>query len=112
MRAALFFTKSEEGRDAFAFPVIGRDRGHLTFKELYGYEPSRNCGTTIALSLARNPTLKSLMRRFAVPASESQLALTLAVSLVMMAALLVCLLWQGNIISAQQQLIRALWTGR
>lgn len=51
------------------------------------------------------------MRRFAVPASESQLALTLAVSLVMMAALLVCLLWQGNIIRAQQELIRELWAG-
>jgi hypothetical protein len=69
-------------------------------------------GTKIALSLARNPTLKSLMRRFAVPASESQLALTLTISLVMMAALLVCLLWQGSIIKFQQELIRELWAGR
>jgi hypothetical protein len=52
------------------------------------------------------------MRRFAVPASESQLALTLTISLVMMAALLVCLLWQGNIIKFQQELIRELWAGR
>jgi len=51
------------------------------------------------------------MRRFSVPASESQLALTLAVSLVMMAVLLVCLLWQGNIIKFQQELIRELWAG-
>jgi len=56
--------------------------------------------------------LKSLIRRFAVPASESQLALTLALSLVMMAGLLLCLLWQGNIINFQQQLIRDLWAGR
>lgn len=56
--------------------------------------------------------MKSLIRRFAVPASESQLALTLALSLVMMAALLLCLLWQGNIIKFQQDLIRDLWAGR
>jgi hypothetical protein len=56
--------------------------------------------------------LKSLIRRFAVPASESQLALTLAISLVMMAALLAGLLWQGNIIKFQQDLIRDLWAGR
>jgi hypothetical protein len=71
-----------------------------------------NCGPKIAPSLARNPTLKSLMRRFAVPASESQLALTLTISLVMMAALLLCLLWQGNVIKFQQELIRELWAGR
>ena len=56
--------------------------------------------------------VKSLIRRFAVPASESQLALTLTVSLVMMAALLLCLLWQGSIIKFQQELIRELWAGR
>ena len=56
--------------------------------------------------------MKSLIRRFAMPASESQLALTLAISLVMMAALLLCLLWQGNIIKFQQDLIRELWAGR
>jgi len=51
-----------------------------------------------------------LLRRFAVPASESQLALTLALSLVMMAALLLCLIWQGNVIKFQQDLIRDLWS--
>jgi hypothetical protein len=55
--------------------------------------------------------LKSLIRRFAVPASESQLALTLTISLVMMAALLLCLLWQGSVIKFQQELIRELWAG-
>ena len=52
------------------------------------------------------------MRRFAVPASESQLALTLTISLVMMVAFLLCLLWQGNVIKFQQELIRELWAGR
>jgi len=66
---------------------------------------------TLPSALARNPTLKSLIRRFAVPASESQLALTLTISLVMMAALLLCLLWQGSVIKFQQELIRELWAG-
>jgi hypothetical protein len=54
--------------------------------------------------------VKLLLRRFVSPVSESQLALTLAVSLVMMAAMLICLLWQGNVIKFQQDLIRDLWT--
>ena len=48
------------------------------------------------------------LRRFLAPASESQLALTLALSLVMIAAMLACLLWQSSIITFQQELIRAL----
>jgi hypothetical protein len=52
------------------------------------------------------------LRRLKVPATESQLALTLAVSLVMMAAMLLCLLWQANVISFQQELIRALWNSK
>ena len=56
--------------------------------------------------------MKLLIRRFTVPASESQLALTLAISLVMMAGLLLCLLWQGSIIKFQQDIIRDLWTAR
>ena len=50
-----------------------------------------------------------LLRRLKVPASESQLALTLAVSLVLMAAMLLCLLWQANVIAFQQEIIRSLW---
>jgi hypothetical protein len=50
-----------------------------------------------------------LIHRLKVPASESQLALTLVVSLVFMAAMLVCLLWQANIIAFQQEIIRSLW---
>ena len=51
----------------------------------------------------------SFLRRLKAPASESQLALTLAVSLVFMAVMLVCLLWQANIIVFQQEIIRSLW---
>jgi len=50
------------------------------------------------------------LRRLQVPASESQLAITLAVSLVMIAAMLVGLLWQANVIAFQQELIRSLWS--
>ncbi|PYU19058.1 MAG: hypothetical protein DMG30_25580 [Acidobacteria bacterium] len=49
------------------------------------------------------------LHRLKVPASESQLALTLAVSLVLMAALLLCLVWQANVIAFQQEIIRSLW---
>jgi hypothetical protein len=52
------------------------------------------------------------LRRLKVPASESQLALTLAVSLVFMAALLLCLLWQANVIAFQQEIIRSLWSSK
>jgi len=45
-----------------------------------------------------------------VPVSESQLALTLALSLVVMAAMLMGLLWQSSIIAFQQDLIRSLWS--
>lgn len=51
----------------------------------------------------------SFLRRLKVPASESQLALTLVVSLVFLAAMLVCLLWQANVIAFQQEIIRSLW---
>ena len=53
-----------------------------------------------------------LLHRLKMPASESQLALTLAISLVFMAAMLVGLLWQANIIVYQKELIRSLWDMR
>jgi hypothetical protein len=46
---------------------------------------------------------------FRTPVSESQLALTLALSLVVLAAMLMALLWQSSIIAFQQDLIRSLW---
>ena len=56
--------------------------------------------------------LVKLLRRLQVPATESQLAITLAVSLVMMAAMLLGILWQANVINFQKELIRALWNSK
>ena len=53
-----------------------------------------------------------LLSRLKLPISEPQLALTLAISLVMMAVMLVCLLWQANVIDFQRELIRELWTAK
>lgn len=50
-----------------------------------------------------------LLNRLKLPASESQLGITLAVSLVFLAAMLLCLLWQANVIAYQQEIIRYLW---
>jgi hypothetical protein len=49
------------------------------------------------------------LQRLKEPASESQLGLTLAISLVIMAAMLVGLMWQANVISFQREIIRSLW---
>jgi hypothetical protein len=48
------------------------------------------------------------LRGLGVPASESQLALTLVVSLVFMAAMLLGLIWQANVIAIQREIIRTL----
>ena len=46
--------------------------------------------------------------RLRVPASESQLALTLALSLLFMAVMLLGLIWQANVIALQRDIIRSL----
>lgn len=48
------------------------------------------------------------LRRLNVPATESQLALTLAFSLVFLAVLLLGLIWQANVIAIQREIIRSL----
>ena len=53
--------------------------------------------------------MKILLRRFVAPATESQMALALALSLVVMAVMLLGIMWQGNVIKFQQDLIRDLW---
>ena len=53
-----------------------------------------------------------LLRHLSVPASESQTAVVLAVSMVMMALLIYALLWQSNIISYQREVIQWLWSAR
>ena len=50
-----------------------------------------------------------LLHRLRMPVSESQLGITLAISLVFMAAMLLGLLWQANIIAYQKEIIRSLW---
>ena len=50
-----------------------------------------------------------LLQRLKAPASESQMGLTLSLSLVIMAAMLVGLMWQANVINFQKEIIRSLW---
>jgi hypothetical protein len=66
-------------------------------------------GSGIAFNCGEEPLVKLFLRRFAAPATESQLALTLAVSLILMAVMLIGLIWQGNVIKFQQDVIRDLW---
>ena len=53
-----------------------------------------------------------LLRRLTVPASESQLAVVLSVSMVVMALLLYAVLWQSSVISYQRDLIYWLWNSK
>ncbi len=53
-----------------------------------------------------------LLRRLTVPASESQLAVVLSVSMVVMALLLYAVLWQSSVISYQRDLIYWLWNAK
>ena len=53
-----------------------------------------------------------LIRRLSVPASESHLAVALAICMLAMALLLCGIMWQSGVISYQRELIRMLWEGR
>ena len=53
-----------------------------------------------------------LMRRLAVPASESHLTLALVLCMLVMSLLLWGMMWQSGIITTQRDLIRALWQSR
>lgn len=52
-----------------------------------------------------------ILRRLAIPASESQMAVILGVSMVVMALLLCAVLWQSNVIAYQREIIDWLWKG-
>lgn len=54
--------------------------------------------------------MRALVARLKVPASESQLSLALALSVLVMAGLLWAILWQSNIIVQQREAIRYLWS--
>jgi len=53
--------------------------------------------------------LVRILRRLTVPASESQMAIALAMSVVMMSLLLYGIIWQSNVINYQRDLIRVIW---
>lgn len=53
-----------------------------------------------------------LIRLFTIPAKESQTAVALAFSIVMMAGLLWCVIWQADVIGYQRDVIRMLWAGK
>ena len=53
-----------------------------------------------------------MLRRLVLPASESQLAVALAISAVAMALMLWAILWQSDIIAYQREVIRWLWSGK
>jgi hypothetical protein len=52
------------------------------------------------------------LKRLAIPASESHLALVLSLAMVVMALLLYAVLWQSNVISYQRDLIYWLWNAK
>jgi len=54
--------------------------------------------------------MRALIAKLKVPASESQLSLALALSVVVMSGLLWGLLWQSNIIAQQREAIRYLFS--
>jgi len=54
--------------------------------------------------------MRALIAKMKVPASESQLSLALALSVLVMSGLLWAVLWQSNIIQSQRESIRYLWS--
>jgi hypothetical protein len=50
-----------------------------------------------------------LLRRLKVPATESQMAVALSASVVMLSLLLWGVLWQSDVITYQREVIRDLW---
>ena len=51
-----------------------------------------------------------LLRRLAVPATESQMAVALAISVVAMSLMLWAILWQSDVIAYQRDIIRWIWS--
>lgn len=54
----------------------------------------------------------AILRRFAIPATESQMALVLGLSAVLMSLLLWMIIWQSDVITYQRDLIRWMWTSK
>ena len=64
-------------------------------------------GVEIAFPISGVRPLR-FIRGLKVPATESQLALTLAVTLLFMAVMLLGLIWQAEVIAAQREIIHTL----
>jgi hypothetical protein len=56
--------------------------------------------------------MNRLIRRLAVPATESHLGWGLAISAFFMALMLWAVIWQSNVILYQRDLIRWMWSAR
>jgi hypothetical protein len=56
--------------------------------------------------------IKQLRRMMTIPATESQMAVALGLSLVMMALLLCGVVWQSEVITYQRTIIKFLWNYR
>ncbi len=54
--------------------------------------------------------MRALVRRLSIPASESQLSVALALSVLVMSLLLWGIVWQSDIIQKQRDVIRWLWS--
>ena len=54
--------------------------------------------------------MRALIRRLSIPASESQLSVALALSVLVMSGLLWGIIWQGEIIARQREVIRWLFS--
>jgi hypothetical protein len=80
-----------------ALPVVGYTARH-NFPGAFG-------------EATREANLVRILRRLTVPASESQMAIALAMSVVMMSLLLYGIIWQSNIITYQRDLIHVIWPG-
>ena len=54
--------------------------------------------------------MRAMIRHLAIPASESQLSVALALSVLVMSLLLWGIVWQADIITKQRDVIRWLWS--
>ena len=54
--------------------------------------------------------VRALMKSLTIPATESQLSVALALSVLVMSIMLWGILWQANVISQQREAIRWLWS--
>jgi hypothetical protein len=70
----------------------------------------RRNSTLTALWAPGGNNVRALYGRLRIPATESQLSVALALSVLVMSGLLWGILWQANIIAEQREAIRWLWS--